>query len=202
MVKMSETEEKESFMTRRSLLTLQIAGGAIFGALSLTLSFLAAYLPRTPEGLAYFDPVSIIWVICYLIFGPLAGLIAAVVGMLMLMPFDPFAPIGPIMKFTATVALILPSYLLMKFIKKDISSGTLKEPKTYTIYGVIGIIVRIVVMVPFNIIVYIALGYPLEFLGAYLIVVVLINALQSVWDLVIPYLIVYGTKLDEKFEIW
>lgn len=199
---MSETEEKESFITRRSLLTLQIAGGAIFGALSLTLSFFAAYLPRTPEGLAYFDPVSIIWVICFLIFGPLAGLIAAVVGMLMLMPFDPFAPIGPIMKFTATVALILPSYLLMKFIKKDISSGTLKEPKTYAIYGVIGIIVRIVVMVPFNILVYIALGYPLEFLGAYLIVVVLINALQSVWDLVIPYLIVYGTKLDEKFEIW
>ncbi|MFX0188607.1 MAG: hypothetical protein ACFE8A_12825 [Candidatus Hodarchaeota archaeon] len=199
---MSETEEKESFMTKRSLLTLQIAGGAIFGALSLTLSFLAAYLPRTPEGLAYFDPVSIIWVICYLIFGPLAGLIAAVVGMLMLMPFDPFAPIGPIMKFTATVALILPSYLLMKLIKKDISSGTLKEPKTYAIYGVIGIIIRIVVMVPFNILVYIALGYPLEFLGAYLVVVVLINALQSVWDLVIPYLIVYGTKLDEKFEIW
>ena len=199
---MSETEEKESVRPKKSRLTLQIAGGAIFGALSLVLSFLAAYLPRTPEGLAYFDPVSIIWVICYLIFGPLAGLISAVVGMLMLMPFDPFAPIGPIMKFTATVSLILPSYLLMKFIKKDISSGTLKEPKTYATYGVIGIIVRIAVMVPFNIIVYLALGYPPELLGAYLIIVVLINALQSIWDLVIPYLLVYKTKLDEKYEIW
>ncbi len=199
---MSETEEKESVVSKRSRLTLQIVGGAIFGALSLVLSFLAAFLPRTPEGLAYFDPVSIIWVICYLIFGPLAGLISAVIGMLLLMPFDPFAPIGPLMKFTATVALILPSYLLMKYVKKDVSSGTLKEPKTYATYGVIGIIVRIGVMVPFNIVVYIALGYPPQFLGAYLIIVVLINALQSVWDLVIPYLIVYGAKIDEKFEIW
>jgi len=199
---MSETEEKESVRPKKSRLTLQIAGGAIFGALSLVLSFLAAFLPRTPEGLAYFDPVSIIWVICYLIFGPLAGLISAVIGMLLLMPFDPFAPIGPLMKFIATFALILPSYLLMRYIKKDISSGTLKEPKTYATYGVIGIIVRIVVMVPINIVVYLALGYPPAFLGAYLIVVVLINTLQSVWDLVIPYLIVYGLKIDEKFEIW
>lgn len=199
---MSETEEKESVMSKKSRLTLQIAGGAIFGALSLVLSFLAAFLPRTPEGLAYFDPVSIIWVLCFLIFGPLAGLISAVIGMFLLMPFDPFAPIGPIMKFTATAALILPSYLLMRYIKKDISSGTLKEPKTYATYGVIGIIVRIAVMVPFNIIVYTAFGYPPELLGAYLIMVVLINALQSVWDLVIPYLIVYGAKIDEKYEIW
>ena len=26
--------------------------------------------------------------------------------------------------------------------------------------------------------------------------------LQGVWDLVIPYLIVYGGKLDERFDIW
>ena len=199
---MSETEEKESVMSKKSRLTLQIVGGAIFGALSLVLAFLAAFLPRTPEGFAYFDPISIIWVICYLIFGPLAGLISAVIGMLLLMPFDPFAPIGPIMKFTATVALILPSYVLMKYIKKDVSSGTLKEPKTYATYGVIGIIVRIAVMVPLNIVVYIALGYPTEFLGVYLILVVIFNILQSVWDLLIPYLVVYVTKIDEKFEIW
>lgn len=199
---MSETEEKESVMSQKSRLTLQIAGGAIFGALSLVLAFLAAFLPRTPEGFAYFDPISIIWVICYLIFGPLAGLISAIIGMLLLMPFDPFAPIGPLMKFTATTALILPSYLLMRYIKKDISSGTLKEPKTYATYGVIGIIVRIAIMMPFNIVIYLALGYPSELLGSYLIFVVLFNILQSVWDLVIPYLIVYGAKIDEKFEIW
>ncbi|TFF98156.1 MAG: hypothetical protein EU540_08195 [Promethearchaeota archaeon] len=199
---MSETEEKESVMSQKSRLTLQIAGGAIFGALSLVLAFLAAFLPRTPEGFAYFDPISIIWVICYLIFGPLAGLISAIIGMLLLMPFDPFAPIGPLMKFTATTALILPSYLLMRYIKKDVSSGTLKEPKIYATYGVIGIIVRIAIMVPFNIVIYLALGYPSELLGSYLIFVVLFNILQSVWDLVIPYLIVYGAKIDEKFEIW
>jgi hypothetical protein len=32
--------------------------------------------------------------------------------------------------------------------------------------------------------------------------VILINAETSVWDLLIPYLIVYGLKLDQKYEIW
>jgi hypothetical protein len=50
----------------------------------------------------------------------------------------------------------------------------------------------------------------LEFLGlpqitgmtAILIGAPLINAWQSLLDLVIPYLLVFTPKLDEKFEIW
>ena len=50
----------------------------------------------------------------------------------------------------------------------------------------------------------------LEFLGlpqitgitAILIGAPLINAWQSALDLLIPYLLVFSTRLDEKFEIW
>ena len=108
------SEEKESFRSKTSLMTLQLAGGAIFGALSIVVSFIAAFLPRTPEGFAYFDPVSIIWVLCFLIFGPLAGILCSVIGMVGLMFFDPFAPIGPSMKFIATIPMIIVPMLLKK----------------------------------------------------------------------------------------
>jgi len=196
--------EIESFMGKHSRLILQIAGGSIFGALSSVLSFLAPVLPRTPQGLAFFDPISIIWVIAFLIFGPLAGILASVIGMLTLMPFDSFAPIGPIMKFAATFSLIIVPILVLKLYKSksgERKSQVIKKPRNYIIYGSLGAILRIVVMVLLNIWVYLLFFGP-DGLEAYLIVVVFINALQSLWDLLIPYLIVFGLKLDQSFEVW
>ena len=37
---------------------------------------------------------------------------------------------------------------------------------------------------------------------AVIIGALLINAETSIWDLLIPYLVVFGTKLNERFEIW
>ena len=52
-----------------------------------------------------------------------------------------------------------------------------------------------------NIIVYLAF-YGSAGLEYWIVLVILLNALTSVWDLLIPYLLVFTTKLDEKFEIW
>ena len=41
--------------------------------------------------------------------------------------------------------------------------------------------------------------------GAWMFIIifaVVVNAYQGALDLIIPYLVVYKTKLDEKFEIW
>ncbi|MFX1302600.1 MAG: hypothetical protein ACFFBV_00690 [Promethearchaeota archaeon] len=207
---MSEIEtvgkEKISILSKKTRLTLQIVGAAIFSSLSLIFSlFVVPYLPRTPEGIAYFDPVSIIWVTCFLIFGPLAGILCCVIGMILLFPFDPFTPIGPLMKFSATFSLIIIPILLLYLIKKqegERMSQKLKKLKTYIIYGALGTIVRIIVMVILNIVVYLALGLNPAGLGYYIVIVILLNALTSLWDLLIPYLLVFTTKLDEKFEIW
>ncbi len=80
-------------------------------------------------------------------------------------------------------------------------SQVIKKPRNYIIYGSLGAILRIVVMVLLNIWVYLLFFGP-DGLEAYLIVVVFINALQSLWDLLIPYLIVFGLKLDQSFEVW
>ena len=82
-----------------------------------------------------------------------------------------------------------------------LKSKILKDRKKYIVYGLLGTVFRIVVMVILNIIVYLAL-FGSQGLEYWIMLVILINALQSVWDLLIPYLLVYGIKLDEKFEIW
>jgi len=202
---MSDSEEKETFMPKRTQFTIQLAGAAIFSALSLVVSvFIVPILPRTPEGMAFFDPVSIIWVACFLIFGPVAGILCCIIGMILLMPFDPFAPIGPLMKLAATLSLIIVPIVLLKLYKREegvLKSKILKDRKKYIFYGLLGTVFRIVVMVILNIIVYLAL-FGSQGLEYWIMLVILINALQSVWDLLIPYLLVYGIKLDEKFEIW
>ena len=110
------SEEKESHMSKSSQLVLQIYAAALFGALSLIVSiFTTSFIPRVPGwGIAIIDPVSIIWILCFLIFGTKAGILCCVIGTFSLMPFDPFAPIGPIMKFAATFYLIIVPILFLK----------------------------------------------------------------------------------------
>jgi riboflavin transporter FmnP len=201
---MSDTkafDEIESFFSRKIRVTIQIVGSAIFGALSLVLSlYVVPYLPRTPQGFAYFDPVSIIWVTCFLIFGPLAGILCSIIGMVVLFPFDPFTPIGPIMKFFATFSMIIVIYIFKRKNGGRLSQE-LKKPKTYLTFGALGLALRIIVMVILNIVVYLSF-YGAVGLEFWIIIVILLNSLTSIWDLLIPYLLVFTTKLDEKFEIW
>ncbi len=199
------SEENESHMSESSQFVLQISGAALFSSLSLILSvFTTEFLPRTPEGFAYFDPVSIVWVTCFLIFGPLAGVLCCGIGSLILIAFDPTGPIGPFMKFSATISLIIIPILLLKYSKRKESirkSQSLKKVKNYIIYGLFGTAFRIIVMVILNIVLYLILYGPTG-LEIWIVVVILLNALTSLWDLLIPYLIVFGAKLDAKFEIW
>ncbi|NHJ22448.1 MAG: hypothetical protein EAX91_15990 [Candidatus Lokiarchaeota archaeon] len=201
----NEEEEKETKMSKSSRFVLQIVGAATFGTISLLFSmFVTPYLPETPQGFAYFDPVSIIWVTCYLIFGPLAGILCCGIGSLALMPFDDFAPIGPLMKLAATLSLIIVPILILQFTKRDKNirkSQILKKPKNYIIYGVSGTVFRIIVMLILNIVIYL-MFYGSSGLEVWIVVVILLNALTSLWDLLFPYLLVFVTKIDTKFEIW
>jgi len=215
------SEEKETQMSKSSQLVLQIAGAALFGALSIVISaFTTPFLPRIPVwGIAIIDPVSIIWVTCFLIFGARSGLLCCVLGTLGLMPFDPFAPIGPLMKLSATVALIIVPIMFLKLYKTregDRNIQKIKNYRNYIVYGIFGIILRIGVMMICNYLLFITLFaesiafVDLSFMWlpdisgwtAIIIGVIVINAETSVWDLLIPYLIVFGLKIDEKFAIW
>lgn len=215
------TDEKYTLMSSKTRLTLEVTGAALFGALSLVLSaFTTPFIPRIPGwGIAIIDPVSILWICCFLIFGPKSGLLCCVIGTLALFPFDPFSPIGPLMKFAATISLIIIPILMLRLYKNPAdnrNSQKYKKIRNYIVTGVIGIVLRIIIMMVFNVLLFMTLftflieSTTLEFIGlpgvsgwnAIVFGVILINAETSVWDLLIPYLIVFGLKIDQKFEIW
>ncbi len=215
-------EERETSMAKSSRIVLQISGAALFGALSLVVSaFTTNILPRIPGwGIAFIDPVSIIWVICFLVFGAKSGMLCCVIGTLGLMPFDQSLPIiGPLMKFSATFSLIIVPILFLKLFryKEGVkNSQKIKKPRNYVVYGLLGVLLRIGVMMLANYLLFVTVlahVFPfvsLDFLGlpgvtgwtAIIIVVIFINAETSLWDLLIPYIIVFGAKIDQKFSIW
>jgi len=155
-------QENETYMGRRSQLTLQIVGAALFGALSIVLSaLLVPIIPRIPGwGIAIIDPVSILWIMCFLTFGVKSGLLCCVIGTVGLMPFDPFAPIGPLMKFSATVSLIIVPIIFLKLYKTIPgirASQKMKNLRNYVVYGILGTVLRVAVMMLFNILLFLTL---------------------------------------------
>lgn len=201
--------EKVAKRSKQVDLIIQLSGGAIFGALSIAISAIITanplLVPRVPQGLALFDAISIVWIISFLIFGPLAGMLSSVIGFIGLIPFDLSLPvIGPLMKFCATIPLIIVPTLLLRLYKRNedgLNSQKLRNPKKYIIAGVIGLLVREVVMVILNIIVFLAF-FGSQGLEAWLVLIIFINALQTLWDLGIPYAIVFGSNLPERLDIW
>ncbi len=199
-------------LSEKPLLSVKgMAGAAIFGALGAVVAFLTApYLPRMPWGIAWIDPVSIIWVTCFFIFGAAAGILCCFIGTVALMFVDPFVPIGPIMKLIATLPMILVPFIILKLKKSwEYSSKELKGKKIILL-STISILVRLCTMIPANILLFVLLFggiesatpiWGFEGIWAILIVVLVINVLQGIWDILIPWLIVYPTRIYE-YSTW
>ena len=214
---MSEVKpgEIEGVRSKRSELTLQLAG-AIFGALSAVVAIILSPIinaSRIPGWLiAMFDPTSWVWIICFLIFGVYAGLISCSAGSVALLLIDPSGWVGPLFKFCATVPLILTPYFIFKL--KE--SQKLKKIRNFAISGVISTAIRIAIMLLLNLLLFATIwsdwfeGMSLEVIGfgnitglsAILIFNPIINLYTSVLDLAIPYLLVFGSKLDETYGFW
>jgi hypothetical protein len=137
-----------------------------------------------------------------------------VIGTIGLMFFDPFTPVGPIMKFVATIPIILAldgGMRLGHF--KPYSGISLKPLKRYVPLSLVGVIVRVVVMTFMNVLLFMTIlnlsyatinlfGFQLISWDAVVTVAVLINAEQSVWDCGISYLLTFSTKLYDQFRFW
>lgn len=201
---------------RRRVLTRDIAVSAVFGGLSFVLSALTApYLPRVPGwGIAFVDPVSIIWMTAYLIFGLPVGLLTSCIGTIGLMFFDPFAPAGPLFKLFATLPLILTFDLGMRALRfKPYSGASLRPLRRYVPLSLLGASFRIVILTFLNALLFVTIfslsfaqinlfGLQLSSWNAVIAVAVLINAEQSVWDCSVPYLLSFSAKLYDQFKFW
>ncbi|MCF2140947.1 MAG: hypothetical protein K9W44_12895 [Candidatus Lokiarchaeota archaeon] len=206
--------ERKAKSANRKNLTIEIAGAAIFSALSIALSYTATFIPRIPGWyIAWFDPVSLIWIAAFLIFGFRAGLITTIIGTIGLIPFDPTIWIGPTMKFLSTIWFIILPYFWFKVHNKTLTHEQLKKPKNYFPPMIIAWLLRTFLMVLLN---YLILKYmfsALDFMSlkwlnmeqingtvAVIVTVVFINTLQTIFDVLIPYFVVYFTPIEKNLH--
>lgn len=214
--------EIEVVRSKKSDLIIQLAGGAIFGALSTVMAVVLSPIINasriTGWGIALFDPTSWVWIICFLVFGTYAGLISCLTGSFGLLLIDPSGWIGPVFKFTATVPLIVIPFLILKLWERNVTnSSKVRNPRNFALTGIISVIVRILVMIGMNFLFFVTVWgldvlphVNLEVLGlvditgvsAVLIFTPIINLYAGALDLAVPYFLVFGPKLDEKFGFW
>ncbi|MBY8989030.1 MAG: hypothetical protein KGD61_11300, partial [Candidatus Lokiarchaeota archaeon] len=114
-----------------------------------------------------------------------------------------------------TIPHIIIPYLILKWREKGVTtSQKLKDLKLFSFSGAVSIVVRIGAMFILNLIFLATIWniewFDLEIIGlanikgidAILIFTPIINLYTGVLDLVVPYILVYGPKLDEKFGFW
>ncbi len=212
--------ELKTIRSKKTNFMIQLAGGAIFGALSIVLAIVLSPIINASRiqgwGIALFDPTSWIWIICFLIFSFRAGIICSITGSFGLLIIDPTG-IGPAFKFFATIPHIAIPYLILKWREKgEPTSHKLKDPKLFGLSGAVSIAVRIGAMLVLNFILvatiwasffeYINLDViglaNITGISAILIFTPIINLYTGVLDLIVPYILVFGPKLDEKFGFW
>ncbi|MGY5859794.1 MAG: hypothetical protein RTU63_10530 [Candidatus Thorarchaeota archaeon] len=179
----------------------QVVLASVLASLSIAAAPIAEVVPRIPGwGIAVFDPVSIFWIVAFLLGGLWVGLVSVIAGTMGLFLYDPTA-VGPIFKLVATLPMIVIPWLSVRRTKKAVRGETLSHPKYYITLMIIAFIVRLGLMIPINL-AYGAIAYPfftMEFITTYALI---LNTFQSIWDALIPFIIVYPTGVYKTFKMW
>lgn len=192
LTEVSETSER----------TRKIAVGAILASISIAVAPSIGFIARVAGwGIAFFDHVSIFWMVSFLIGGPLVGSISLIAGGIALFPFDPFSPFGPIFKIIATLPMMVVPYYGVRRLKSEVGGETLSRPKFYATLMVLAFILRLSLMIPINL-AYGALIAPSMTVEFILNFAIILNASQSLWDALIPFVIVHPTGLFKHFKMW
>ncbi len=181
--------------------TRKVAMGALLGALSIALAATASFIPRIPGwGIALFDPVSLIWIIAFLIGGIEVGMMTTIAGFFGLFLFDPTG-IGPVFKLLATLPMILVPWIGIRYSKQQLDGKYLSSARIYSKYVIVAIIIRMSLMIPLNLVT-VPLLYGILDINFIITYTVILNSLQSFWDALIPYLIVHKSGIFEHFRMW
>lgn len=179
----------------------KVVTASVLAALSIVVAPIASIVPRIPVwGIALFDPVSIFWIVAFLLGGYWVGILSTFAGTFGLFLYDPTA-IGPIFKLMATLPMILIPWLGVRGLKNGTGGKSLSKPRFYATLMLAAFIIRLLIMVPTNL-VYGAIAMPfftVEFIIGYAII---LNAFQSLWDAVIPFIIVHKSGIFKSFGMW
>jgi hypothetical protein len=220
-----ESEEVDWQLTDTSMSAervKKVAAAAILASLSIAVSPVASMVPRVPLfGIALFDPISLFWVIAFLVGGIWVGSVSMVAGVIMLNFFDPYPIIGPLLKFLATAPMIVLPWLavrgangigkdgilsriplLGKGIEEGAEGGSMLSGRY--LYGALmflAYLVRLAVMIPVNLtVVPILWGVSdFVFIVGYTLV---LNTIQSFWDAFLPFIVIHRTPVFKNYGMW
>ncbi|MHA1481721.1 MAG: hypothetical protein ACTSQZ_09910 [Candidatus Thorarchaeota archaeon] len=216
-------EEMElSYESEGTVRVKKLALAAVFAALSIAITPIALYIPRVPFwGIALFDPVSLFWIIAFLLGGGWVGLVTMGAGAVALNFFDLTPIIGPLMKVVATLPLIVIPWLavrsslnggtrapiskipiLGKKIKSGMSEGErLSKLPVYLTLMIPAFLLRLALMIPLNLVI-VPILWGLDDVGFIIGYTLVLNSLQTIFDVVVPYIVVYPTKIFKHFKLW
>ncbi|MEE8181907.1 MAG: hypothetical protein V3T87_01180 [Candidatus Thorarchaeota archaeon] len=180
----------------------EIVIAGVLASLSIAVAPLGAIVPRVPGwGIAIFDPVSIRWIVAFLIGGFRVGSVSMTAGTFGLFFYDPTG-VGPIFKFLATAPMIVVPWLAAKKFSKTSGGKYLVEHKAYAGSMFVAFLVRLGLMIPLNLVV-VPILVPGFFTAEGIIIYTLIlNTVQSFWDALIPYVVAYKTPVYDNFGMW
>ena len=195
-----ESEMQLSDESKSGIMARKITTAALLAALSVAVSPVVSFLPRYGWGIAYFDPVSIFWIVAFLVGGLEVGLLSTFIGTIALLPFDPTG-IGPMFKILATLPMIIVLWLGTRIRARNRGGEYLEEPISYFALIIIAYFVRILIMVPINLWL-VPLYMPVFTFNDILVVTIVFNALQSALEATIAYNVVYSTRMFEQFGMW
>lgn len=208
LVSNKEDEEMESQefelteVSEESKRVKQAAIAAIMAALSLASAPIASVIPRIPGwDIALFDPISFFWIIAFLVGGYFVGIVTVFAGAVGLFFFDP-SGVGPIFKILATLPMIVIPWLIVRYTTEDKRGKRLSAPIFYITVMFAATMLRLLIMVPTNLVMVPLLYgdiWPPDFIVSYTLI---LNLSQSLWDALIPYLIVHKSQIFDKFGMW
>jgi len=171
-----------------------LIGAAILAGVSVLLQ---VYKVALPMGVMDIDAVGVPWLISTFLFGPLGGILTSVVSAIGIGAFATTGWVGAVMKFIATIIMVL----LVALFGKVLGYGK----KSMLFAFVACLIARPVVMVFFNYYIGIPLffGIPADVaMREYPVEVFLVpNAILAALDFWVAYLIVFRTKLKMRLNV-
>jgi riboflavin transporter FmnP len=156
-----------------------------------------------PQWGMWLDAVAIPWLIAYFMFGLRSAVIVSLLGSLVITLFSPDTWLGAVMKFSATLPLLITLTISTKFINKQL----LHLNKFYLILAplLVGLIIRSSLMLPLNYYWAIPIWTGLTADQAMTIipwyVIAGINSVQAIIDVVLAWLLVFKFKLY-RYASW
>lgn len=153
---------------------------------------------QSPTWGMWIDIVSVSWVIAYLLFGLRSSLLVSLVGAIIITLFAPDTWLGASMKLVATIPVIIALFAWARMKHKGVAFYA--NPKHLVIPLVIGVVVRVLVVLPLNyfyaIPIWTGMTPEIAMQAIPWYIIAGFNAVQSVLDVILAWVVVYTFKLN------